>query len=381
MSKIKKPIRQKLPLPFEKASFLKRSDDLTYRELAGLELYGGFHGKPRNYKRFREMFLNQYQGQAIYNMSGFNRMAYIASLLFGDTEKFLTFYHRAGSKKKYMNFMYGVNLPKIAAFPNIDFAKWGDFLTKYGGSSIAIEIFANCAPFLRPQRSLQETIIKAAAAINDLNPQASTESVDALLLLQEKFRINSESFYKAARWHFAAASRARCTNKYDFPEIRIEGAKFGINGGVFRRLPYDDPRFAFVGNFTLCCEKVGGELEMNVEHALKTFQSAFYVVENADGEIIAHSWAWLSEEGDLVFDGFEGSREFKYGNLRDLLDCICNAPDEVFRNAMLGQCGDDFEIPIDESLGVCVQDLKGTRGIPDSQYSAGIVARISCLEY
>ncbi|PAC27762.1 hypothetical protein [Flectobacillus sp. BAB-3569] len=76
------------------------------------------------------------------------------------------------------------------------------------------------------------------------------------------------------------------------------------NGFTFRKLAYDDPKGALLGLITNCCQHLEGAASACAKHGVQEESSAFYVVEK-DGKIIAQSWAWRSQKGDLVFDSIE----------------------------------------------------------------------------
>lgn len=76
-------------------------------------------------------------------------------------------------------------------------------------------------------------------------------------------------------------------------------------GYTFTRLDPDDPRTLFLGEYTYCCQSIGGAAESCVWHGVESPNSGFYVVLDRKGDIVAQSWAW--RKGDvLVFDNVEG---------------------------------------------------------------------------
>ena len=98
-------------------------------------------------------------------------------------------------------------------------------------------------------------------------------------------------------------------NKENFlPSITLDGNDFGMSGYHFKKLPYEDFRFFFLGKFTGCCERLFEHCKNSVVHGYKTRESTFYVLTDPKDRIIAHSWVWISKDDYLVFDGFEANQ-------------------------------------------------------------------------
>lgn len=89
------------------------------------------------------------------------------------------------------------------------------------------------------------------------------------------------------------------------PDITIDGEKFGLPGGVFRRLPENDVRGLFLGEITACCQSIGKMGEACTKHGYLSENGGFYVVESGKGDIIGQSWAWRGKKGELCFDSLE----------------------------------------------------------------------------
>lgn len=135
------------------------------------------------------------------------------------------------------------------------------------------------------------------------------------------------------------------------PGILLDGYEFGVVDTVFRKLDMNDMRLFFIGKHTDCCEWVGGGYEGyngTPKDVYETRKSDFYVIEDTQtGEILAHSWVWRGTNGDLVFDGFETSKQSDVTS-EDIYRAI-NLAIERFkdiefdpyqiRNVYLGKCG------------------------------------------
>ncbi|HEU4838553.1 MAG TPA: hypothetical protein VFS88_03980 [Micavibrio sp.] len=88
------------------------------------------------------------------------------------------------------------------------------------------------------------------------------------------------------------------------PDIDINGNDFGLPGYRLTKMPYTDPRILFLGYYTGCCERTGGDFEPTIIDAVSTRKSGFYTLTHGN-EIKAHSWVWRGEGGQLVVDGWE----------------------------------------------------------------------------
>lgn len=75
-----------------------------------------------------------------------------------------------------------------------------------------------------------------------------------------------------------------------------------------RFLPRSDARGLFLGHHTGCCQHPSGAGAECAWHGQENPRGSFFVLENPQGEVVAQSWAWVSQEGGLVFDNVEGYR-------------------------------------------------------------------------
>ncbi len=73
-----------------------------------------------------------------------------------------------------------------------------------------------------------------------------------------------------------------------------------------RFIPRNDPRGLFLGQHTDCCQHVDHESGRDCAwYGQESPKSGFFIVEDAQGNVIAQSWAWLSDNGGLCFDSIE----------------------------------------------------------------------------
>src|ERR1019366_463519 len=76
-------------------------------------------------------------------------------------------------------------------------------------------------------------------------------------------------------------------------------------GARWRRLAPHDTKGLLLGEYTGCCQSVGGVGAACAQHGYQSPDGGFYVVENAKGEIVGQSWAWRGTKGELVLDSLE----------------------------------------------------------------------------
>src|ERR1019366_6553108 len=76
-------------------------------------------------------------------------------------------------------------------------------------------------------------------------------------------------------------------------------------GARWRRLAPHDTKGLLLGEYTGCCQSVGGVGAACAQHGYQSPNGGFYVVENAKGEIVGQAWAWRGTRGELVLDSLE----------------------------------------------------------------------------
>lgn len=95
---------------------------------------------------------------------------------------------------------------------------------------------------------------------------------------------------------------------FDFlPEITLHGVELDskLAKFTFAKLPINDLRGLFLGEYTSCCQsfhKVGADC---VIHGMTSPFGGFYVVYDDKGVIVAQSWVWIGKKGEIVFDSWE----------------------------------------------------------------------------
>ncbi|HEY9759666.1 MAG TPA: hypothetical protein V6C97_31190 [Oculatellaceae cyanobacterium] len=114
---------------------------------------------------------------------------------------------------------------------------------------------------------------------------------------------------EAARWDVNPADykgyEDRYLNSLSTPPM-VSPARIWRQGelqGHF--LPRSDERGIFLGEHTNCCQHPGGAGAACAWFGQENERSGFFVVTDKAGNVVAQSWAWLSDKGGLVFDSLE----------------------------------------------------------------------------
>lgn len=98
----------------------------------------------------------------------------------------------------------------------------------------------------------------------------------------------------------ANEEKEKYEKKFDveFPEcnsITLKDAPVTLNGLTMRMLDVDDPRNFIVGLETNCCYHCDGAAQDSLFYSVTMPNSANVVIENANKDILATSWVWLTE--------------------------------------------------------------------------------------
>jgi GNAT superfamily N-acetyltransferase len=128
---------------------------------------------------------------------------------------------------------------------------------------------------------------------------------------------------ESAKWGIAPSDYKAIENRYlaslstkvPFPiEQRWNEGEF-----TGRFLPRKDPRGLYLGQHTDCCQHPKGAGATSAWYGQESPNSGYFVVEDKNGQVVAQSWAWLSDDGAVVFDNIEakglGDRESKVADI------------------------------------------------------------------
>jgi len=158
-------------------------------------------------------------------------------------------------------------------------------------------------------------------------------------------------------------------------KIPLIKGEYGFTG---RFLPRNDPRGLFIGNYTDCCQKIGGAGEVVAIHSQTSPNAAIFVIEYQDN-IIAQSWVFNDENGNIIFDNIEkdfSGLKFKF---EDLIRIIVNIYKEAaavikklgYNNVLLG--ANQYGITPENYKGLGLEEAKGFEGAVATDYTKLII--------
>jgi len=148
-------------------------------------------------------------------------------------------------------------------------------------------------------------------------------------------------------------------------KIPLIKGEYGFTG---RFLPRNDPRGLFIGNYTDCCQKIGGAAEVVAIHSQTSPNSAIFVIEYK-GNIIAQSWVFNDENKNIIFDNIEADFSGLKFKFEDLMRIIVNIYKEAaavikkigYNNVLLG--ANRFGIKPENYRGLGLEEAEGFKGI------------------
>lgn len=109
----------------------------------------------------------------------------------------------------------------------------------------------------------------------------------------------------------------------------VEGLE--CQGWALKKLPKDDITNLVIGDYTSCCQKLGGFGESVCKEGWNDEHSVNYVFVSPSGRIAAHFWAWKTESGAVVIDSVEGNSSTPTDVVCELLlQFLDSVEEEVF---------------------------------------------------
>ncbi len=229
-----------------------------------------------------------------------NMMAFNAAGLFQSTARVMQYFKTWGrySKQPLHDITYMIKLPPERGDMNVK--DWGDAVLKLGPDMARLVKFADRIP--SPARSAdgRSWSYHATRAIcAQFNYKRAAEH-PALAGVCFEHNVSEDDFNKAL--HIVLSTPPVRKN---MPDIYIKGERFDMPGAKFYRLPADDVRGLFLGEFTDCCQSIGSDGAACATYGYKSENGGFYVVENAKGLIVSQTFAWRAQGGGLCFDTLE----------------------------------------------------------------------------
>lgn len=167
-------------------------------------------------------------------------------------------------------------------------------------------------------------------------------------------------------------------NRGEIPRVQCSYNKYHLSVEQF------SPDAPFLGDMTDCCQYIGGAGGSCVEYGLSNANSAFLVIRNKKGNVVAQSWMWSTkrasaDEGYLILDSFEllGDGE-SYPSAQKLLTWYIVEMSSRYKGIILGHDGhqnlpnvlalscenqkinsfDSLPFSIDEQIGLTYTDIK-----------------------
>lgn len=119
-------------------------------------------------------------------------------------------------------------------------------------------------------------------------------------------------------------------------------------------LKRNDPRGLYLGQHTNCCQHPSGVGSGCAWYGQESPNSGFLVINNGKNEIIAQSWAWVSDNGGLCFDNCEAKG---LGNNQaealELYQSVANDLNKTYHTVTIGSTGDlDVQTLTDASSNI-----------------------------
>ncbi|MCD8562886.1 MAG: ankyrin repeat domain-containing protein [Alphaproteobacteria bacterium] len=258
--------------------------------------------------------VQEIMAQEEYKNATGQKYAYHTAALFKTLPRVLEYLERWGKhgKQPLHDVVQNIQIPE-GGQPNL--AAWGDAVIKHGPAMARYVKFSDRLP--EPLKdgsggwSLTRTkaeIAKYAYKRGAENPELAAfcldhgwddEDFDEALKVIEKFRKK----YNLTEGQSPVNDNIKGGS---IPDIRIEGSLFGKEGYTFYKLPDGDVRGLLLGEFTNCCQHLANAGAPCAKHGFLSEQGGFYVVEeDKSHQIVAQSWAWRGDKGELVFDSLE----------------------------------------------------------------------------
>jgi hypothetical protein len=247
-----------------------------------------------------------------YNARQANAYAYDAVRLFGDKQQVLRYLERWGhaGKQPLHDVVQMIDCPQrqepTDPAPLWDRKIWADAVMAQGPKMAKIVKFASRLteegkPFV-PVRATDGVVslhltIKQAAQFAYKNSAAHPEFATLCFA-----HLLDETAFEAGLKIINKTPKDLAKN---IPDIEIAGEEFGMSGARWRRLAVNDIKGLLLGQYTDCCQSIGGVGAACAKHGYKSPDSGFYVLEKDKGGIVGQAWAWRSTTGDLVLDSLE----------------------------------------------------------------------------
>jgi hypothetical protein len=279
------------------SDFRRSSPRVQSAHFTGLETMQDFPLKLRPYLEIRSILKAEIDDIRVLNLAAFK-----AAMLFQSKHNLLRYFARwgkGGSDTPLRDLLEKIDAP---VSKSVDWPSWADALIKYGPRMNYTIHFAQklVSPVRNSEGQISLRLTNKKIRYNLFPHGRKFGAIGELCFEHEvKMAVLKQSI---RLWKRAAKKDPDIAES--IPDIDIDGNDFGLPGYRLTKMPYTDPRILFLGYYTDCCERIGGNFEPTITDAVSTRKSGFYVLTQGN-EIKAHSWVWRGEGGQMVVDGWE----------------------------------------------------------------------------
>jgi len=304
--------------------------------------------------------------------------AYNAAALFGSKAQLMRYLDKWAENAQHPLFM-ATNMISIPITGELDLKSWGDAVMQHGPAMAQLVQFADVLE--APLRSKCGRSWSLNATLDAVAEHVYEQGVDYPEWARLCLKVNWDQalFDKGADLIATTEFRQEFGDKDDvscLPDVVIDGALFDKPKYNFKKLKDGDLRGLVLGELTDCCQHLGDNGADCAAHGYLSPHGGFYVLaDKKTDQIVAQSWAWRGQKGELVFD----SLEYLDGHMNSvqwsgLLD---NLAAEFQKNAevsafLVGTDGDtpkDLPYPqIYDAKLAQPRDYDGYRDSADGQY-------------
>lgn len=279
--------------------------------------------------------------------------AYNATGLFKTTDRVLAYFEKWGTntKQPLHDVLHMIQLPRTGHF---NIAAWGDAVMRHGPKMARLVQFADAIPEPAKDGSGQWSYTKTAELASRFLYKHADEAPD-LALHCHVLHWHENSFNYALQivqqYRTDFENNAYKKTRYQIPVIEIEGSVFDKPGYQFYKLPDGDVRGLLLGEFTDCCQHLNGAGGSCAQHGFLSPHGGFYVIADTKADtIIAQSWAWRGQKGELVLDSLETlnghMNKMQWQKLLDVFTAAAHCQKKCEITAVcIGKGGDTASLP------------------------------------
>jgi len=243
-----------------------------------------------------------------YTGTSAHHYAYQTAGLFGSMDRVLNYLDKWGehSNQPLHNAIHNITLPQNGQF---DKTAWADAILKHGPKMAKLVQYADKIPQpLKTADGKGWSYTKTFELSSQFVYKQAAEHPE-LSKICNGFNLSESAFIEALNLtkKFNALSNHPKKQKpnQNIPQINLKGEFFGKPGYTLKRLESGDIRSLYLGQYTGCCQWLGGYGTDCAKHGFTSSNGGFYAVTNDNNDIVAQAWAWRGRKGEIVFDSLE----------------------------------------------------------------------------